>query len=57
MPWTLSYNLSRWVIPQVLVISRLDYCNSLLAGRPAKAIRPLQLVVAGGGAEAQLQRG
>ena len=30
------------VLVQALVISRLDYCPSLLAGRPAAAIRPLQ---------------
>ena len=32
------------VLVQALVISHLDYCNSLLAGLPASAIRPLQLI-------------
>ena len=32
------------VLVQALVISCLDYCNSLLAGLPASAIRPLQLI-------------
>ena len=32
------------VLVQALVILRLDYCNSLLAGLPARAIRPLQLI-------------
>ncbi|KAI4900153.1 hypothetical protein NFI96_023879 [Prochilodus magdalenae] len=32
------------LLAQCLVISRLDYCNLLLAGLPLQAIRPLQLV-------------
>ena len=32
------------VLVQALVISHLDYCNSLLGGLPASAIRPLQLI-------------
>ena len=32
------------VLVQALLISHLDYCNSLLAGLSASAIRPLQLI-------------
>ena len=32
------------VLVQALVISHLVYCNSFLAGLPASAIRPLQLI-------------
>ncbi|KAK3546610.1 hypothetical protein QTP70_030645, partial [Hemibagrus guttatus] len=32
------------VLVQSLVISRLDYCNSLMAGLPLNAIRPLQMI-------------
>ena len=32
------------LLVQVLVISRLDYCNSLLAGLPVSVIKPLQRI-------------
>ena len=32
------------ILTQALVISRLDYCNVLLAGLPASAIQPLQFI-------------
>ncbi len=32
------------IINEALVLSRLDYCNALLAGRPASSIKPLQLI-------------
>ncbi|KAI4882482.1 hypothetical protein NFI96_001792, partial [Prochilodus magdalenae] len=39
----LSHEATQLLV-QSLVISRLDYCNLLLAGLPLRAIRPLQLV-------------
>ena len=41
-PFLTTY--STQLLVQALVLSRLDYCNSLLAGLPASAIRPLQLI-------------
>ncbi len=32
------------LLVQALVLSRLDYCNALLAGLPASPIKPLQLI-------------
>ncbi len=40
---TLCQNTSRALL-QALVISRLDYCNGLLAGLPSNTIKPLQMI-------------
>ncbi len=39
----LSEHASQLLV-QALVLSRLDYCNALLAGLPASSIEPLQLI-------------
>ncbi len=39
----LSEHASQLLV-QALVLSRLDYCNALLAGLPANSIKPLQLI-------------
>ncbi len=39
----LSENASQLLV-QALVLSRLDYCNALLAGLPASSVKPLQLI-------------
>ena len=41
-PFLTTY--STQLLVQAMVLSCLDYCNSLLAGLPASAIRPLQLI-------------
>ncbi len=53
-PVDLHYNIKKimpflWehatqLLVQALVLSRLDYCNALLAGLPASSIKPLQLI-------------
>ncbi len=35
---------AKQLLVQALVLSRLDYCNALLAGLPASSIKPLQLI-------------
>ncbi|KAK3523638.1 hypothetical protein QTP70_005838 [Hemibagrus guttatus] len=42
--WPFLSTQATQVLVQSLVISRLDYCNSLLAGLPLNAIRPLQMI-------------
>ncbi len=32
------------LLVQALVVSRLDYCNALLAGLPSNTIKPLQMI-------------
>ncbi len=32
------------LLVQALVVSRLDYCNALLAGLPSNTIKPLQII-------------
>ncbi len=55
IPWSCRlYNIKKirlflWehatqLLVQALVLSRLDYCNALLAGLPASSIKPLQLI-------------
>ncbi len=39
----LSEHASQLLV-QALVLSRLDYCNALIAGLPASSIKPLQLI-------------
>ncbi len=41
------YNIKKirpFLSEQALVLSRLDYCNALLAGLPASSIKPLQVI-------------
>ncbi|XP_038562053.1 uncharacterized protein LOC119893791, partial [Micropterus salmoides] len=41
-PYLIQY--ATQLLVQAMVISRLDYCNALLAGLPACAVKPLQMV-------------
>ena len=41
-PFLTTY--STQLLVQAMALSHLDYCNSLLAGLPASAIRPIQLI-------------
>ncbi len=40
----LSDGAAAQLLVQALVISRLDYCNALLAGLPSNTIKPLQMI-------------
>ncbi len=41
---TEKYCTTAQLLVQALVISRLDYCNALLAGLPSNTIKPLQMI-------------
>ncbi len=41
---TITPSSSPQLLVQALVISRLDYCNALLAGLPSNTIKPLQMI-------------
>ncbi|KAL2089307.1 hypothetical protein ACEWY4_013995 [Coilia grayii] len=43
-PYLTQYAAQLLLLVQAMVISRLDYCNALLVGLPACAIKPLQMV-------------
>ncbi len=42
--WTFLTEHAAQLLVQALVISRLDYCNALLAGLPSSTIKPLQMI-------------
>ncbi len=42
--WPFLSGHASQLLVQALVLSRLDYCNALLAGLPASSIKPLQLI-------------
>ncbi len=43
-PPPLMAPLAAQLLVQALVVSRLDYCNALLAGLPSNTIKPLQMI-------------
>ncbi len=42
--WPFLTDHAAQLLVQALVISRLDYCNALLAGLPSNTIKPLQMI-------------
>ncbi len=42
--WPFLTEHAAQLLIQALVISRLDYCNALLAGLPSNTIKPLQMI-------------